>query len=863
MFGKFVFSKEKGDSFTFMKWLIYFVMLNIVFGYFFISGTSFAAATDEDEVTICHMTENGIDNDLDGFIDCLVCDGDRDGFLSFICGGGDCNDSDFNINPGVTEICDGLDNDCDGEVDEGCQVYPASGNVVINELMWMGSDGDSRDEWIEFRNTTSADISLDGCSLYKKGDTSIVDLSPYTLLADNYLLVSYRNQEDSKIDFITNDILPNYFLHNTELEITLKCDNVVIDTANNGGLPFEGENGDLKKSMQRKANPADGTASSSWCTASTQVNWDASSTDMGTPGAANDCEGDIPEIKGSITIIKDTGDFQTDISFEFSGDWEFSLRSGSSTIFSNLGLGIYEIYEENLPDNWYLADINCGEASTTPVEDFADGVFVDLSKGEDVVCTFINAYQEPILDESICGYKYNHITGDPITTGWTIYLKQECSAGEEWADEVISPIEDGDSNRKVRDNALNEAQDSDINTGEINFYSLGMGGEMILRFDNTIWNETGPDIEVFETTYGSPDCVAYPEYVQVFASQDGTEWTQLGDRQCQDDTLQFDLGVLPWATYVKLVDMSEVEDGDGFDVDGVRALHCWAAIEETTTDPDGYYCFSDLEDGEYRVEEDISDPEWNYFEYYYYPVNHDNLLLENPNLKINFRNYPSSYCGDGDIDEGEDCDDGNNEDGDGCNSSCQLETSAMITCVYIDDDGLASTTENRVLATSSTWSFILEGELSSSTIDIVDGCLVVDIAPGEYHLEGNQSPDWLVVHPLGDFYDFTAVYGATSSFEFAYYDDSKDDEWCGDGECNNGETCSTCPEDCGSCGGGSHSSSGGRAYIFFSEPVVVEEEEPIVLGEVGAPFLEISIDPELVRANPGDENVKFSITVLV
>jgi hypothetical protein len=31
---------------------------------------------------------------------------------------GDCNDADGAVHPGALDVCDGLDNDCDGEVDE-------------------------------------------------------------------------------------------------------------------------------------------------------------------------------------------------------------------------------------------------------------------------------------------------------------------------------------------------------------------------------------------------------------------------------------------------------------------------------------------------------------------------------------------------------------------------------------------------------------------------------------------------------------------------------------------------------------------------------------------------------------------------
>jgi hypothetical protein len=48
----------------------------------------------------------------------LSSDADGDGHPS----SEDCNDSDAAVSPSATELCDGIDNDCDGEVDEGVMV---------------------------------------------------------------------------------------------------------------------------------------------------------------------------------------------------------------------------------------------------------------------------------------------------------------------------------------------------------------------------------------------------------------------------------------------------------------------------------------------------------------------------------------------------------------------------------------------------------------------------------------------------------------------------------------------------------------------------------------------------------------------
>jgi len=61
------------------------------------------------ESDVCEVDTCEDDADEDGY-------NDEDGECA---GANDCNDNNAAINPGATEVCDGLDNDCDGEADEG------------------------------------------------------------------------------------------------------------------------------------------------------------------------------------------------------------------------------------------------------------------------------------------------------------------------------------------------------------------------------------------------------------------------------------------------------------------------------------------------------------------------------------------------------------------------------------------------------------------------------------------------------------------------------------------------------------------------------------------------------------------------
>ncbi|WP_345013629.1 putative metal-binding motif-containing protein, partial [Aestuariibaculum suncheonense] len=95
---------------------------------------------DDTNITVYPGAEelcDGLDNDCDGEIDegvknTYYADNDGDGYgdaesgmlacsapEGYVSDNTDCDDTNITVYPGAEELCDGLDNDCDGEIDEG------------------------------------------------------------------------------------------------------------------------------------------------------------------------------------------------------------------------------------------------------------------------------------------------------------------------------------------------------------------------------------------------------------------------------------------------------------------------------------------------------------------------------------------------------------------------------------------------------------------------------------------------------------------------------------------------------------------------------------------------------------------------
>ena len=89
-------------------------------------GGGSATATEGDSATSTSgfssdgMTSQGPGNGPGGSGgECIDADGDS--FGDGCPAGPDCNDDDRDINPGAAEVCDGVDQNCDDEIDNGCE----------------------------------------------------------------------------------------------------------------------------------------------------------------------------------------------------------------------------------------------------------------------------------------------------------------------------------------------------------------------------------------------------------------------------------------------------------------------------------------------------------------------------------------------------------------------------------------------------------------------------------------------------------------------------------------------------------------------------------------------------------------------
>ncbi len=142
-----------------------------------------------------------------------------------------------------------------------------------------------------------------------------------------------------------------------------------------------------------------------------------------------------------------------------------------------------------------------------------------------------------------------------------------------WADEVVS-YRNGTSDISGSPSYTLGAPEY---TREVNYYSMGKGGEIVLRFNELILNGPGSDVRIYEATHRP---ATHPlETADVSVSMDGVSWQSIGTAtnaqqcDCNTNATDLDLGTVQAARYVRVRDTSTLKGAD-FDLNAVEALNC-------------------------------------------------------------------------------------------------------------------------------------------------------------------------------------------------------------------------------------------------------------------------------------------------
>lgn len=104
------------------------------------------ATMNPDAKEVCDHKDNDCDDEIDeGVLQQYWVDADKDGWgdeeigpvnecdkvegVHYVTYGHDCDDTNADVFPTAEELCDGLDNDCDDAIDEGCDSGTAEGGM--------------------------------------------------------------------------------------------------------------------------------------------------------------------------------------------------------------------------------------------------------------------------------------------------------------------------------------------------------------------------------------------------------------------------------------------------------------------------------------------------------------------------------------------------------------------------------------------------------------------------------------------------------------------------------------------------------------------------------------------------------------
>jgi len=136
-----------------------------------------------------------------------------------------------------------------------------AGDVVVNEVAWMGTAASANDEWAELFNATDRAIDLTGWTLSAQDGTPAVALSGALLPRGFFLL---ERTDDNTVSDISADQIYTGALGNAGETLLLKdAAGALIDTINVDGGNWPAGNNTTKATMER-VNPAASDSDTNW-----------------------------------------------------------------------------------------------------------------------------------------------------------------------------------------------------------------------------------------------------------------------------------------------------------------------------------------------------------------------------------------------------------------------------------------------------------------------------------------------------------------------------------------------------------------------------------------------------------------------
>ncbi|WP_408009726.1 phospholipase D-like domain-containing protein [Pseudalkalibacillus sp. A8] len=177
-----------------------------------------------------------------------------------------------------------------------------TGDVVINEVAWMGTTENYHDEWIELYNPTMNDISLDGWTLDAVDGTPSISLSG-TIPANGYYLL--ERTDDDTVPDVEADLIYSGALSNSDEGLELKDNSgVSVDSVDEW---YAGDN-NTKATMERVDASESGTIASNWTTATATYSVGYGTPASGVENTSTSCDTDteqlnnVSETIGSINV---------------------------------------------------------------------------------------------------------------------------------------------------------------------------------------------------------------------------------------------------------------------------------------------------------------------------------------------------------------------------------------------------------------------------------------------------------------------------------------------------------------------------------------------------------------------------------